>query len=209
MDIASAEGLEGLTIGRLARDLGMSKSGLFAHFGSKLDLQLATVHEAGRIFLEAVVRPARTGPRGLPRLWRLADSWLLYVERRVFRGGCFFSSVGAEFDSRPGPVRDLIAESSRQWLGALAIAAQQAQTRGELDPAIEPDQLAFEINGIALATNWARELLGDARAFVRARTSIRGRLLGLATGPEARALLDQCAPPSQPADAVPGRSPAT
>ncbi len=181
VDIASAQGLEGLTIGRLAKELGMSKSGLFAHFGSKLDLQLATVDEAGEIFLAEVIRPAMQAPRGMARLWALADCWLSYVERRVFRGGCFFAAAGAEFDSRPGPVRDRIADKSRQWLGSLAIAARQAQQMGELDLAEDPEQIAFEINGFDLSANWARELLGDDHAFVRARRATRRRLMDAAT----------------------------
>ena len=104
VDIASAEGLEGLSIGRLATELKMSKTGIFAHFGSKEQLQLATVEAAGQIFLEKVVQPALKSPRGLPRLKAILEHWLEYVERVVFRGGCFFAAASAEFDSRPGAV---------------------------------------------------------------------------------------------------------
>ncbi len=186
VDQASAEGLEGLTIGRLAKDLGMSKSGLFAHFGSKQELQLATVDAAGAIFLDEVIQPGLSAPRGMARLWALYDAWLSYVERRVFRGGCFFAAAGAEFDSRRGPVRDRIAEQSRQWLTSLALAARHAQECGELDAGVDPDGLAFEMNGCLLSTNWARELFGDEAAFGRARTIMRDRLLSLAASPAGR-----------------------
>ncbi|HEX8188504.1 MAG TPA: helix-turn-helix domain-containing protein, partial [Pyrinomonadaceae bacterium] len=109
VDIASEEGLEGLTIGRLAAELSMSKSGLFAHFGSKEELQLATVEAARDVFVREVVRPAFGAPRGLARLWQLCDVWLGYVRREVFRGGCFFAAAAAEFDGRPGAVRDRVA----------------------------------------------------------------------------------------------------
>src|SRR5947209_20555254 len=104
--IASVDGLEGLSIGDLAQRLGMSKSGLFAAFGSKQDLQLATVDHAAEIFVEEVVRKGLDAARGLPRLWSLCDAWLHYASREVFRGGCFFASTSMEFDGRPGPVRD-------------------------------------------------------------------------------------------------------
>src|SRR6201987_3311176 len=119
MNIASAEGLEGLSIGRLAAELRMSKTGIFAHFGSKEQLQLATVGAAKQIFLEQVVKPGLTSPRGLPRLNVMLESWLGYVERIVFRGGCFFAAASAEFDSRPGKVRDEIASLTKAWLMAL------------------------------------------------------------------------------------------
>src|SRR5262249_38739798 len=104
VNLASVEGLEGLTIGRLADELKMSKSGLFAHFGSKEDLQLATVEMARRIFVEHVVQPALAEPEGMPRLWALCNGWLSHVENHVFQGGCFFTAASFEFDSRSGPV---------------------------------------------------------------------------------------------------------
>src|SRR5712692_9109449 len=106
VDIASAEGLEGLSIGRLATELQMSKTGIFAHFGSKEQLQLATIDAAKEIFIEHVVQPALIHARGLPRLQAMLESWISYVENIVFRGGCFFAAASAEFDSRPGPVRN-------------------------------------------------------------------------------------------------------
>src|SRR5229473_5043438 len=118
-DIASAEGLEGLSIGRLATELRMSKTGIFAHFGSKEQLQLATIDAAKQIFFQQVVQPSLDSPRGTLRLNAMLDNWLGYVERIVFRGGCFFSAASAEFDSRPGTVRDQIAELTKAWMVGL------------------------------------------------------------------------------------------
>jgi AcrR family transcriptional regulator len=174
--LASAEGLEGLTIGRLAAELSMSKSGLFAHFGSKEELQLATVEAARSIFIREVIRPAFEAERGSPRLWKLCDTWLGYVEGGVFRGGCFFAAASAEFDSRPGPVRDRIAAIMKEWLKALGRAVAEAQSAGHLDQNVDATQLAFEFNALELGANWAFQLHGDRRAFARARAAILERL---------------------------------
>jgi AcrR family transcriptional regulator len=174
--IASAEGLEGLTIGRLAMELSMSKSGLFAHFGSKEDLQVATVEAARSIFIREVIRPSFAGEHGLLDLWHLCDTWLSYVESGVFRGGCFFAAAAAEFDSRPGAVRDRIAEIMKEWLATLRRAIAEAQTAGELKGEVDPTQLAFEFNSLELGANWAFQLYGDKQAFARAREAILERL---------------------------------
>ncbi|MBD0369670.1 MAG: TetR/AcrR family transcriptional regulator [Pyrinomonadaceae bacterium] len=181
VDIASAEGLEGLTIGRLASEMGMSKSGLFAHFGSKEDLQLATVEEARNVFIREVIRPAFLAEQGLARLWKLCDIWLVYVRGGVFRGGCFFAAAAAEFDSRPGPVRDRIAEIMKEWLATLRRAVVEAQEAGQLDRKVDPTQLAFEFNALELGANWAFQLYGDRKAFARARDAILERLCRHAT----------------------------
>ncbi len=176
VDIASVEGLEGLTIGRLAGKLSLSKSGLFAHFGSKEDLQLATVDAARAIFIREVIRPTFEAARGLPCLWTLCDVWLTYVQRGVFRGGCFFAAAAAEFDSRPGPVRDRVAEIMREWLSTLQRTIIDAQQALQLASDIDPAQLAFEINALEMGANWAFQLHGDKQAFKRARDSILERL---------------------------------
>src|SRR2546423_5675359 len=119
VDIASAEGLEWLSIGRLAQEMGMSKSGIFAHFGKKKELQLATVETAKDIFMRVVVAPAMAKARGVKRLQAMLESWLRYVERGVFPGGCFFFGASVEFDSRPGAVRNRIAELMHNWLRVL------------------------------------------------------------------------------------------
>jgi AcrR family transcriptional regulator len=179
--IASEEGLEGLTIGRLALELSMSKSGLFAHFGSKEDLQVATVEAARAIFIKEVIRPAFDTAQGLLRLWTLCDIWLTHVQRGVFRGGCFFAAAAAEFDGRPGPVRDRIAEIMKEWLSTLSHAIVEAQQAGQLDKKLDATQLAFEFNSLELGANWSFQLYGDGNAFTQAREAIRERLSRYAT----------------------------
>ena len=181
VDIASAEGLEGLTIGRLAAELSMSKSGLFAHFGSKEGLQLATVEEARAVFVREVIRPAFEAQKGLARLWRLCDVWLGYVRGEVFRGGCFFAAAAAEFDGRPGPVRDRVAAVMKEWLATLRRSVAEAQAAGQLDPEADPAQLVFELNALEMGANWAFQLHGDRQSFARARAAMLERLRRLAT----------------------------
>jgi AcrR family transcriptional regulator len=179
--LASAEGLEGLTIGRLAAELGLSKSGLFAHFGSKEDLQVATVEAARKVFIDEVIRPAFETAPGILRIWKLCDIWLSYVQSGVFRGGCFFAAAAAEFDGRPGPVRDRIAEIMKEWLATLSRAVVEAQEAGHLLKELDPTQLAFEFNSLELGANWAFQLYKDKQAFVRAREAILERLRGSST----------------------------
>lgn len=181
VDIASVEGLEGLTIGQLASKLSLSKSGLFAHFGSKEDLQLATVDAARAIFIREVIAPTFATERGLSRLWKLCDTWLFYVGGGVFSGGCFFAAAAAEFDSRPGLVRDRIAAIMKEWLATLAQLVADAQHNGQFDKNVDPAQLAFEINALELAANWAFQLYGDKQAFERARAATLERLRRFAT----------------------------
>ncbi|MEW6210959.1 MAG: TetR/AcrR family transcriptional regulator [Acidobacteriota bacterium] len=181
VDIASAEGLEGLTIGRLAQELGMSKSGLFAHFGSKEELQIAVIGKARDIFVREVVEPAFAAERGLRRLQAMLDEWISYVGRSVFKGGCFFMACAIEFDSRPGEVRDLIAELSRSWLTALEDEIRYAQASNQIDSKAEAAQLAFELHAMAQEANWAYQLFDDKRAFERARAGILQRLQTSAT----------------------------
>lgn len=176
VDIASREGLESLTIGRLAEQARMSKGGLFAHFGSKEDLQLATVEFARETFVREVINPALGRPRGLARLAALCAAWLSYVERSVFSGGCFFAAAAAEFDSRPGPVRDRVAEAMRSWLDMLEAMARQAKASGELDSDVNPRQLAFELNSLAMGANWQYVLFDDRSVFKRARVAIEAAL---------------------------------
>ncbi len=176
VDIASAEGLEGLSIGRLAAELSMSKSGLFAHFGSKEELQLATVEAARAVFIREVVAPAFEAGKGLPRLWRLCEVWLEYVRGEVFRGGCFFAAAAAEFDGRPGPVRDRVAGIMKEWLAALRRSVAEARDAGQLGAEADPAQLAFELNALEMGANWAYQLHGDRQAFGRARAAMLERL---------------------------------
>src|SRR5216683_7469907 len=175
-DIASAEGLEGLSIGRLATELRMSKTGIFAHFGSKEQLQLATVDAAKQVFWEQIVQPALECSRGIPRLRAMLDNWIGYVERIVFRGGCFFAAASAEFDSRPGPVRDEIAALTKAWLVALQDEIAFAKSRGQMKESVKPAQLAFELHAYVQEANWAFKLFNDKSALLRARRAIADRL---------------------------------
>ncbi|MBV9387216.1 MAG: TetR/AcrR family transcriptional regulator [Chroococcidiopsidaceae cyanobacterium CP_BM_ER_R8_30] len=184
VDVASVEGLEGLTIGRLAAEIGMSKSGLFVHFGSKEELQLATVDAARAIFVAEVVPPDLGSFKGIVKLWRLCDAYCSYAERKVFRGGCFFAAAAAEFDGRPGPIRDAIATIMKEWLSTLENLVREASELGELFSLfsnVETAQLAFEINALLMGANWALQLHDDQQAFTKARAAIRQRLHSIAT----------------------------
>ncbi len=181
VDLASVEGLEGVTIGRLADELKMSKSGLFAHFGSKEELQLATVAAAREIFTEHVIRPALAEPAGAPRLWSLCLHWVQYVEGKVFKGGCFFAAASFEFDSRKGVVRDAIATAMQEWLGILTRAVDGAKKAGHLKANVNAEQFAFEIYSLAIGGHWGFQLLEDNKALDRVRAMMRDRIKALAT----------------------------
>ena len=179
VDIASVEGLEGLTIGRLADELEMSKSGLFAHFGSKEELQLATVEAARQRFINEMFLPALKTPRGYPRLLAICRSWLQYIKRGVFPGGCFFAAASFEFDGRPGPIRDAVGEAMDVWLDALERAIRMAKEEGHLDGGVDVKQLAFEINAIFFGANFSYQMRDDKRAISRAWKAIEERLESL------------------------------
>jgi AcrR family transcriptional regulator len=181
VDIASVHGLGGLTVGSLALQLRMSKSGLFAHFGSKEELQLATVEVARQIFINKVTRPAIAAPKGMPRLWGLINQWLILVEKRVFSGGCFFSAASFEFDSKRGVVHDRIAAIMREWMDVLTRAVEQAQKAGHIGAKVNPTRLAYEIHGVAMGAHWAHQLLDDKQAYSRARTTVLEKLRSIAT----------------------------
>jgi AcrR family transcriptional regulator len=177
VQLATVEGIDGITIGRLATELGMSKSGLFAHFGSKEELQLATIDTAREIFVETIIAPAREAERGLPRLEALMDSWLEYMRREVFKGGCFFDAVRGEYNSRPpGPVRDAVWKDFADWSTILVNRVKSAQAEGHLDPAADPEQVAYELDALGGAANVRFQLDRDERWFDRAREAIRARL---------------------------------
>jgi AcrR family transcriptional regulator len=180
IQVASVEGLDGVSIGRLADELGVSKSGVFAHFGSKEDLQLAAVRAASETFATEVVLPALGGPPGLGRVERLCLDWLDYSRRRVFPGGCFFCQVSAEYDARPGRVRDLIATAYRAWIRQLERAIEQARELGEMSDDVEAAQLAFELDALVRAANNRGMLEADESAYDLARTAVRARLVGAA-----------------------------
>ena len=172
VNLASVEGLEALTIGRLATELRMSKSTLFSPFGSKQGLQLATLERANTVFRREVVEPAGAAEPGLARLRALIEAYLGYLEREVFPGGCFLSAAAAEFDGRPGPVRDAIASASRAWGSALREQAEIASERGELPRDTDPSQLVFELGAFATRANALYQLDHDRHAFEHARAAI-------------------------------------
>ena len=175
-ELATIEGLEGLSIGRLADHIGMSKSGLYAHFGSKEELQLATIDAAQEIFEREVVNPALEAPEGIARVLAYSEGYLSYLERHVFPGGCFFASVAAEVDSREGRVTDRLRElmgGGVQWLAGLV---REAQARGEVDPGADADQLAFEIDALLHGANAGFTLFRSDEPLERARRAIRERL---------------------------------
>ena len=164
VDLASEEGLDGLTIGRLAAELRMSKSGLFAHFGSKQELQLATVAAAGARFGAAVIEPALAAPAGAPRLRAFAD---LYLERLdLYSGGCFWGAASSEYDDRPGPVRDAIAAALDAWMGLLVREAGEAGVEN-------PRRFAFELYAVIMGANSRYRLSGDPEVFEFARDALR------------------------------------
>ncbi|MBM9618008.1 TetR/AcrR family transcriptional regulator [Streptomyces zhihengii] len=181
VDIASVEGLEGLSLGRLATELGLSKSGVFALFGSKEDLQLATVRAAGRIFLDHVVVPVAELAPGTDRVWRLCTGWLAYSRDRVFRGGCFFAFVSAEYASREGRVRDAVAAARAEWHSFLERTLSEARQAGELSRDADVPQLAFEIAALLEAANTASVLDGDPSGYGKAASGILSRLRASAT----------------------------
>jgi AcrR family transcriptional regulator len=179
--LATVEGIDGLSIGGLARAIGMSKSGLYAHFGSKEELQLATIDTAEGVFNADVIAPAMQSDDGLPRAQALCERFLSHVERGVFPGGCFFSSVAAELDTRPGPVRDRITAFLSQWAALIASSLAAAQRQGDLNSDASIDQIAFELNAMLAQANAVFLLYGDRKAFDLARRAIRDRIAQAAT----------------------------
>jgi AcrR family transcriptional regulator len=177
--LATQEGLASLSIGRLAEATSMSKSGLFAHFGSKEELQLATVDHAAAMFVAEVIAPARVAPRGVARVWALCDRMIDYFERQVFPGGCFFACTSAEFNNKPGPVRDRIEEMMRSWMSYLEHAVEQAQEARELETTLSAHELAFQLDALAQSSNAHFQLFRDPAVFGHARRAIQDRLESL------------------------------
>ena len=176
--IARREGLEGLTIGGIAERLAMSKSGVFAHVGSREELQIAVIDDYARRFIESVLVPAITLPRGLPRLTAMFDNWLDRIVFVEVPNGCVFISGAVEFDDKEGPVRDRMVAVAQAWQGELRTAAQQAITAGHLRADTDASQLVFDLYGVMLSLHHDARLLRDARAGERARRSFE-RTIGL------------------------------
>ena len=179
-ELATVEGLEGLSIGRLAEETGMSKSGLYAHFASKQALQLATVETANEIFDVEVVQPALGAREGRERLVALCDAYLSHLQRDVFPGGCFFAATAADFGMRPGPVRDAIRDAWTAFEGLVAELIEDARAKEEIAAEPETEQLAFELIGYLGGANASFVLFRDPVVLERARRAVRTRL---AVGP--------------------------
>src|SRR5437868_12318801 len=174
--LATVHGLEGISIANLATHIGMSKSGLYAHFGSKEELQLATIETADAIFSAEVIAPAEQATSPLAKLEALCEQFLSHIERRVFPGGCFFASAAAEFDTHPGAVRERIAAFQRGWTDLLVQLVRDAQAAGQLRTE-DPDQLVFELNGYLIMANMAFLLYSSNQPIDRAREAVAARLM--------------------------------
>jgi AcrR family transcriptional regulator len=170
--IVSKSGLDGLTIGTLADATGMSKSGLFAHFGSREELLLAVLAHGQAQFTEVVFQPAMAKPRGIARLRALFINWLDWTESAELPGGCPMIGGASEFDDKPGPVRDMLAGGQRAWIETLKRSVRQAIEEGELPAQTDPEQIAFEMFGIALVVHHHRRLLGYPQARARALAAL-------------------------------------
>ena len=171
VQMASREGLEGLTIGGLAADLEVHKSSVFALFGSKEELQLATLAAARGILIDLVIVPALTGQEGLPRLFAIGEAWCDYLESDVFAGGCPLCAASTEMDGRPGPVRDAVATVMCEWVAVLSANVEAAIAAGDLRPDADPAAMAFGLNALGMAANWQRQLLDDPSGIEHARAA--------------------------------------
>ena len=176
VQMASRDGLEGLTIGALAASLGVHKSSVHALFGSKQDLQLATLAAARAILIEQVIAPALPHDVGLARLQAIGEAWCDYLGSDVFAGGCFLCAASAEMDGRPGPVRDAVASVMSEWIAALLANIKAAIAAGELRADVDPAALAFRLNALGMAANWQRQLLHDRAGIEHARSAWRAEL---------------------------------
>jgi len=182
--LASRVGLEALSIGRLAEELDLSKSGLFAHFQSKEALAVQVIEFASGAFVEQVVKPGLAAPRGEPRVRALFERWLQWSRAGSGKGGCVFVSLAAELDDRPGPTRDRLARAQREWLGVLAGCFEVGIAEGHFRKDAEPAQFAQDVYGIYLSLHHARRLLDDPKAEARARSAFEALLA--AAGPAKR-----------------------
>ena len=176
VQLASRYGLEGLTIGELAADLGVHKSNVFALFGSKEELQLATLGAARSIFIDQVIAPASSREEGLPRLAGIGDAWCAYLLSDVFAGGCFLSAASTEMDGRPGPVRDAVAGVMREWIAVLSANIEAAIRAGDLREDVHPAAMAFRLNALGMAANWQRQLLDDPAGVEHAHAAWQAEL---------------------------------
>jgi len=169
--LATVEGLDGLTMGKLAKATDISKSGVYAHFDSKQDLQQATVENARSLFVEAVVAPALSA-EGLERLTALCEAFLTYVEQRTLPGGCFFAAAASELGGRPGPLREQVAANQRDWISLLSAAATESVSKQQLSPDTDVAGLVFELNALVISANTGFILHDDPVIISRARAAV-------------------------------------
>jgi AcrR family transcriptional regulator len=174
--LATLKGLNGLSLADLAAEIGMSKSGLYAHFKSKEELELATIETAATIFASEVLQPAMKAQPGTERLKTLASSFLSHLERRVFPGGCFFASVAAELDTRPGLARDRVVEVLGNWLALLKQCILEALDMGEINPHTDVAQVVFEIEAMLLAANFLFVMMNDPIHLTQGRRGVENVL---------------------------------
>jgi AcrR family transcriptional regulator len=184
--LATIKGLSGLSLGDLAAEVGMSKSGLYAHFKDKEELELATIETAAVIFDREVLQPAMETHGGTERLRAVVNSFLSHLERRVFPGGCFFAAVAAELDTHPGPARDRVVEVLDRWLSLLGQCILDAQAFGEIDPKAEVAQAVFEIEGMLLAANFLFVMANDPIHLAQAHRGVEHVLARLAVSTESK-----------------------
>lgn len=180
VDVGSVEGLEGMSIGRLGNDLGLSKSGVIGHFGSKENLQMAAVEAGIQRFIDEVWMPVARRDPGLDRLRGMMEAWVSYLEREVFPGGCFMTAVAIEFDDRPGPIKARIAKGWRDWVDQLEREVAKAQKIGELRGDVEPRQIAFRLHAFVFEANWRKQLFESAESLDISRAAIADLFDGLA-----------------------------
>lgn len=168
---ASKVGLGALSIGELAKEVGLSKSGLFAHFASKEDLQIEVVRKAMATFVELVLSPALKKPRGEPRVRALFENWFYWSRASELPGGCFFIAASSEFDDQPGPLRDLLLASQKDWLGVLAQAARVAVEEGHFRKDLDTEQFAWQLDAFVLGYHHSARLLQSKDAEKRAQNA--------------------------------------
>jgi AcrR family transcriptional regulator len=176
VQLASREGLEGLTIGALASNVGVPKSSVHALFGSKAELQMATLQAARAILIDQVIVPALSSEAGLPRLRAIGAAWSEYLSGDVFAGGCFLCAASAEMDGRPGPLREAVAAIMREWVTVLSANIEAAIAAGELRKDTDSSAMAFRLNALGMAANWQRQLLGDSAGIDHLRSGWRAEL---------------------------------
>jgi len=181
--LATKVGFEGLTIGRLADELELSKSGLFAHFGSKENLQVKVLEIASRRFVDEVIRPALSAPRGIRRVRALFERWLAWETSPSLPGGCPFNAAATELDDRPGPARDFVVQSQRDWLDTLANTARTAVQEREFAPDLDCEQFAYELQAIMLGYAHASRLMKNPRARARTENAFEALLQRAAAAP--------------------------